>query len=76
MTDQRTGGGFENFGRKVDESFQSAKRKVEAELQRLVRFINDEVVPDVRREGSQALRIAAEQMQKLAEFLESNKSGK
>ena len=76
MTDQRTGGGFENFGRKVDESFQSAKPKVEAELQRLVHFINDEVVPDVRREGSQDLRIAAEQMQKLAEFLESNKSGK
>jgi hypothetical protein len=75
MADAKTGGGFEDFGRKIDEKFQGAKPKVEAELQKLVRYINDEVVPDVRREGSHALRAAAEQMRKLAEYIESRHSG-
>lgn len=44
--------------------------RAEAELQRLVRFINDEVVPEVREQGSSALRKAADGLHKLAETMD------
>ena len=44
--------------------------RAEAELQRLVRYINDEVVPEVREQGSSALRKAAEGLHKLAETMD------
>jgi hypothetical protein len=39
-----------------------------------VTYINDEVVPDIRRNGSQALRFAAEEMQKLAQRMDEHRS--
>lgn len=44
--------------------------RAEAELQRLVRYINDEVVPEVREQGSSALRKAADGLHKLAETMD------
>lgn len=67
---------FERFGRKVDEKMKDAMPRIEAELQRVIRYMNDEVVPDVRREGSDALRAAAEQLRKLAEFMEARAGSK
>jgi hypothetical protein len=43
---------------------------MEEDLRRVVSYINDEVVPDVRRHSSQALRVAAQELHKLAERLE------
>ncbi len=47
--------------------------RAEAELQRLIRYMNDEVVPDVRRHSSSALRSAAEQLRLLAQTLDDHK---
>lgn len=47
--------------------------KAEAEVQRLIRYMNDEVVPDVRRHSSAALRSAAEQLRALAQTLDDRK---
>ena len=44
-----------------------AAARAEEEVRRVVTYINDEVVPEVRRNGSQALRIAAVELQKLAQ---------
>jgi hypothetical protein len=66
---------FERFGRQVDEKMKDFVPKMEAEVQRVIRYLNDEVVPDVRRHGSQALRTASEQLQKLADYMESKKPG-
>lgn len=74
-TEQDKNGSFENFGRKVDQKMKDAIPKIEAEVQRVIRYMNDEVVPDVRREGSNALRVAAEQLRKLADYMEAKKSG-
>jgi hypothetical protein len=61
---------FENFGRKVDEQFNHVAPRVEEEVRKVIAYLNDEVVPKVRQNSSAALRIAAEQLQKLADSME------
>ena len=51
----------------------NATDRAEAELKRLIRYLNDEVVPEVRQQGSSALRSAAEQLGKLAEKMDDRK---
>jgi sulfur carrier protein ThiS len=75
MNEQR-GSGFEDFGRKVDEKVKDALPRVEAEVKRVITYLNDEVVPDVRRNSSKALRAAAEQLAKLADNLEHRNGGR
>jgi hypothetical protein len=48
-----------------------AAAHVEDDLRRVATYINDEVVPEVRRNSSDALRIAADELKKLAERLEA-----
>ena len=45
----------------------------EEELRRVVTYINDEVVPEVRRNGSEALRAAAAELDKLAQRMEDRR---
>ena len=47
--------------------------RVEEELRDLVRWINDEVVPGVRKDSSKALRVASEKLQKLADYMDQHK---
>ncbi len=61
---------FENFSRKVDEHLGSAGPRIEEEVQRVITYLNDEVVPEVRRQSSTALRFAANELGRLAEHLE------
>jgi hypothetical protein len=74
MNDQ-TGRGFENFGRKVDEKVTQAMPRLEEEVKRVIAYLNDEVVPDIRQNSIKALRIAAEQLEKLAENFERGHRG-
>lgn len=48
--------------------------RVEEELRNLASYINDEVVPDVRRYSSEALRNAAIEFNKLAQKMDDQKS--
>ncbi len=48
-----------------------AASHVEEDVQRLVKYINDEVVPDVRRNGSVALKAAATELHRLAERMDN-----
>ena len=78
MAEQReTGKGtpnpFGDLGRKVEERVSSTVPLVEQEVRRVIAYLNEEVVPDIRREGSQALRAAAEQLHKLAQHLDANR---
>jgi hypothetical protein len=65
---------FERFGRKLDEEFGDAARKVEQESERVISYLNDEVVPAIRNHSSKALRIAAEKLQQLAEYMDKSRS--
>lgn len=66
-------GRFENFGRKIDDRFGSALSSAEEELRRVIAYLNDEVVPQVRQNSSQALKAAAERLARLAERLDHRK---
>ncbi len=48
-----------------------AAAHVEEDLRRVAAYINDEVVPDVRRNSSDALRVASDELRKLAERLDT-----
>ena len=47
---------FEEFGRKIDERVGDAIPRVEEEVKKVITYLNDEVVPQVRQNSSQALR--------------------
>lgn len=61
---------------RIPETIKESAARIEDELRKLASFINDEVVPDVRRHGSEALRTAAIELNKLAQHMddERNKS--
>ncbi len=49
--------------------------RLEEDVRRVVDYINDEVVPDVRKHGSEALRAAAAKLHKLAEQMDDHNQG-
>jgi hypothetical protein len=51
-----------------------AAARAEEELRRVVTYINDEVVPEVRHNGSHALRFAAAELQKLAQHMDDRRA--
>jgi prophage antirepressor-like protein len=56
------------FNRKVGE----ATERIEKEAAEIIRYVNDEVVPAVRQHSTQALRVAAEKLHKLANYMEQH----
>ena len=64
---------FEEFGRKIDERFAEGVPRVEEEVKKVIAYLNDEVVPQVRQNSSQALRIAAEHLARLADHLDKKR---
>jgi len=48
--------------------------RVEEELRNLTTYLNDEVVPDVRRYSSEALRTAAIELHKLAQKMDDERT--
>ena len=68
-----------DFNRKVEEasarvnkSVAEAATTVEKEAAELLNYLNDEVVPAVRQHSTKALRIAAEKLANLADYMEKN----
>ena len=64
-------GRFENFGKRVDDRVSQGLPKVEEELKKVIAFLNDQVVPRLRQDSSQALHAAADRLRKLAEQLDN-----
>ena len=52
---------------------QDTADRAEAEVRKLIDYMNDEVVPDVRRQSSTALRAAADRLRALAQTLDDRK---
>jgi bisphosphoglycerate-dependent phosphoglycerate mutase len=55
-----------------EERLHEAGTRIEDEVRRVVRYLDDEVVPEVRRNSSIALRAAADRLAKLAQHLEDS----
>ena len=56
----------------IEARVRTAAKEVETDLKRWITYFNDEVVPDVRRNGSAALKSAAAELDKLARRMESH----
>jgi len=65
---------FERMGRKLDSEFGDAAQKLEKEKERIIAYLNNDVVPAIRNHSSKALRAASEQLNRLAEFMDKNRS--
>lgn len=57
-----------------EQQLREAATRAEEELRHVVTYINDEVVPDIRRNGSEALRAAAVELHKLAERMDERRA--
>jgi hypothetical protein len=66
MTLPNTKAPMTDFNRKVEE----AAERLERESAEFIKYLNDEVVPAVRQRSTKALRIAAEKLTHLADYME------
>jgi hypothetical protein len=53
-----------------EQQLKDAAAHIETDLRNVVKYINDEVVPEVRRNGSDALRAAAAELHRLAQRMD------
>jgi hypothetical protein len=67
-------GSFESAGRTVDEHLGEWGDRFEQEVRRVITYLNDQVVPEVRVSSSKALRVAVSQLSRLADHLDSRRS--
>ena len=49
-------------------------RKLEQESEKVITYLNNEVVPAIRNQSSKALRVAADKLSKLAEYMDQHRS--
>ena len=68
MTNPGSGG---NPRKPWEQQLNEAGARLDEELRRVVRYVDEEVVPEVRRNGSRALRIASDRLRELAEQMEA-----
>ena len=68
-----------DFNRKVEDATTRVGKKVgetaervEQEAAEFIKYLNDEVVPAVRDHSTKALRIAADKMHELANYMEKH----
>ncbi len=55
----------------MDDVLGDTTHRIEEETQKLLAYINDELVPAIREHSSNALRIASEKMSQAADLMES-----
>ena len=61
---------FQNVGRHLDDD---AARQLDKEAERLIAYLNDEVVPSVRQHSSRGLRTASKKLAEFAAYLDSRR---
>jgi len=64
----------EDASARVNKSVAEATQRIEKETAEFIAYLNDEVVPAVRQHSTKALRVAAEKMSNLADYLDEIKS--
>ncbi len=74
--DTRRVSSMEEFGSKVGRKIGEASNQLEHESERLIKYVNDQLVPAIRGESTGALRKAAEKLQQFADYLDDQKKRK
>ena len=57
---------------RVNKNVSDTAERMEKEATEFIRYLNDEVVPAVRQHSTRALRIAAQKMQELANYMDQH----
>ena len=57
----------------IEDQLRDAGDRVEDEVRRAVKYLDEEVVPQVRRNGSSALRTVADKLRQMAEHLDDER---
>jgi hypothetical protein len=60
-------------GARVNKSVAEVAERLEKDTAELIAYLNHEVVPAVRSHSTKALRVAAEKLSKLADYLDQHK---
>jgi hypothetical protein len=55
-----------------EQQLRDAAAHLETDMRNVVKYLNDEVVPEVRKNGSEALRAAAVELHKLAQKMDDH----
>ena len=76
MADEKNRTSIDDLGAKVGRTIGEAANQLERESEKLISFINSEVVPAIRGESTTALRTAAEKLQQFADYLDDQKRKK
>jgi hypothetical protein len=63
---------FSTAGERLDDMLGDTTQRIEDEAQKLIAYINDELVPAIREHSGAALRIASEKMKQAAEMMEAS----
>jgi hypothetical protein len=58
------------FEERVNQAIHEAAGRLDRESEKLITYLNDEVVPAVREHSSRGLRVAAEKLAKFADFMD------
>ncbi len=66
MTQAKKDRSFDDMGRKVGQ----ALGDLDKEAERLITYLNDEVVPAVRKHSTRALRTAARELARFADYMD------
>jgi hypothetical protein len=53
-----------------EQRLHEAGARMEEDVRKLIDYFNDEVIPDVRKNGSEALRAAAQELNRLAQRMD------
>jgi len=64
----------EETGARVNKTVSDAAERLEKDSADLIAYLNNEVVPAVRERSSKALRIAAEKLHRLANFMDEKQN--
>ena len=72
-----------DFNREVEETTTRVGKtvgetteRIEKEANDFIKYLNNEVVPAVRQHSTKALRVAAQKMQELANYMEQHSAGR
>ncbi len=55
----------------MDRALADAAKRLDHESERLISYLNEEVVPSIRKQSSRGLRTAAQRLKEFADYLES-----
>lgn len=73
MTEPKPKESWEDISQRMGRGIGKAANEAEKEAERLIAYINSDVVPAVRTHSTRALRVAAQKMAEFADYLDDQR---